>query len=380
MDPNLSWSVHNGALIPATRWMKIEAVPDLEWTASLRKIIERKFEPLTLRFIKKGEGLRWFQYGSMFMKPVLSLNKGTTPPPDHMQISGSDVVFQFISEQEFNEMEEQTKLKLFVHGFSTSITPKDLAEYFEKLAPGKVVHSQVAPSSGNLRSYFGYVLFKDRPSLSKVLQLPDQHIIKGEVVKIQEYDSKVRKGGAFKNVPQFKSSKSDGVDISVKSTPHPQKPNTLGIISSYDKIQSTFAANISDLSLEGNFAKASEIDDSPQYTRQKFKSSKPTRSKTCWSMNSLKWEESKSGASLGYLSHLYRQDHNSSARPADSSSPHLHSVLDGKFVLEVLSVPSKLITIKDRASLEGLESENLVFNLRTPGSTSKTTRMQGPPA
>lgn len=351
--------------------MKIEAVPDLEWNASLRKIIERKFEPLTLRFAKKGEELRWFQYGSMFMKPMLSLNKGTTPPPDRMQISGSEVTFRFISEPEFYEMEELTKLKLFVQGFSASVSTRDLMEHFGRLAPGKVVHSQIAPASGNLRSYFGYVLFKDRPSLARVLQLPDQHVIKGEVVKIQEYDSKVRKGGAFKNVPEIKSRTSAGVGILGKSTRYPHNRDTLGNFSSDSKKQNTFAPNILDLSLDDNLGKASELGDYSREIGHKFKSSKPTDRKTSWSMNSLKWEESKSDTSLGYLSHLYRQERSSSARPADSSSPDLHPALGGKFFLEVLCVPSKLITIKDSISIQSSQNENLVFNLRAPRLTPK---------
>ena len=351
--------------------MKIQAIPDLEWTPSLRKIIERKFEPLTLRFVKKGEGLRWFQYGSMFMKPMLSLNKGTTPPPDRMQIKGSDVKFQFISRREFDEMEELTKLKLFVQGFSSNVSTRDLMEHFGRLAPGKVVHSQIAPASGNLRSYFGYVLFKDRPSLARVLQLPDQHVIKGEVVKIQEYDSKVRKGGAFKNAPEIKSRKSAGVGILGKSTQYPHNRDILGNFSSDNKKQNTFAANILDLSLDDNLAKASELGDYSQEHGHRFKSSKPTGRKMSWSMNSLKWEESKSDTSLGYLSHLYRKERRSLARPADSSSPDLHPVLGGKFCLEVLCVPSKLITIRDRTSIQSSQDENLVFNLRAPRLAQK---------
>lgn len=361
MEPNLSWSVKNGALIPPTRWMQIEAIPDLEWNPNLRKLIERKYEPLTLRFIKKGEGLRWFQYGAMYMKPSMSLNKGTTPPPDRLIVSGSELSFRFISEREFNDMDELTKLKLFVHGFSLSISTKDLVDYFNQFTPGKVVHSQIAPSTLSSRPHFGYVLFKDRKSLTHVLGLQIEHNINGETIKIQEYDSRVRKGGGAKPLPS----------APVLNTSQTQLITKQSIFSSGARVHQP----VSELGFENQMKKtylpspsfesnSHENPKSSPHSAQRIRAFS-SRSKTDEANTSKQnmLGESKSDTQLGHLSHLYYQKREWREESADSPRNMLEQLHSEQFVVEVLRVPSHIVTAKSKDHFKSSQHPNIVFNL-----------------
>lgn len=371
MDLNLSWSVKNGALIPPTRWMQIEAVPDLEWNAHLRKLIERKFEPLTLRFIKKGEGLRWFQYGAMYMKPSLSLNKGTMAPPDQMVVSGSQLTFRFVTETEFNEMDELTKLKLFVHGFSLSVGTKDLVDYFSRFVPGKVVHSQIAPSSVSSRSHFGYVLFKDRKSLNQILDIQTEHTIKGEVIKVQEYDSKVRKGGSAKPPPSFRTPNTSQAHALVK---HHTVLSSGGKLSGRvpepgfeNRMKERF---IPSPSLESNMGEKTRRPSSQKLKKIHAFLSQSQEDALSFA-KSMFWEDSKSDTRLDHLSHLYYQKKEWQVESADFSPEKPKQAHPEDFVVEVLRVPSELVTVKSKKQISSSGNSNFVFNLLTSGHKLK---------
>jgi hypothetical protein len=367
MEPNLSWSVKNGALIPPTRWMQIEAVPDLEWSANLRKMIERMFEPLTLRFIKKGEGLRWFQYGSMYMKPMLSLNKGTTPPPQHVTISGSQVTFRFITEHQFNDMDELTKLKLFVHGFSAHVSTRDLIDHFDKIVPGNVVHSQIAPATVNSRSYFGYVLFRDRQSLNLVLESNVEHKIKTEVIKIQEFDSKIRKGGGCKTLQALPRQRQRGERKMGKNSHHSHsrdQPMVLSESSLHKK--SSVPIPYSSLSLDNEFDGALNSGTIFQRSGSIIERMAPTGRISSWSIRSNHFGESKSDSHLEQFKHLYYKEQNCRRSSADFPQSDSKPIQPDDLHFEILKVPTKLITVKNKNKLGIREDPNLVFNLLAP--------------
>jgi hypothetical protein len=359
--------------------MQIEAIPDLEWSANLRKMIERMFEPLTLRFIKKGEGLRWFQYGSMYMKPMLSLNKGTTPPPEHVTISGSQVTFRFITEHQFNDMDELTKLKLFVHGFSAHISTRDLIEHFDKIVPGNVVHSQIAPATANSRSYFGYVLFRDRQSLNLVLESNVEHKIKSEVIKIQEFDSKVRKGCGSKTLQTLPRQRQRAERKMGKSSHHSQsrgQPVVTSEISLNNKSRLTIPH--SSPSLNNEFDDACDSGTISNRRESTLERLVPAGRISSWSIKSNHLGESKSDTHLDHFKHLYYQERNGRRSSVDSTPSDLKPIQPDDLHFEILKVPTKLITVKHKNILGIPEQPNLVFNLLAPNCKPQPLRKPEP--